>query len=78
MNLQQLAVICSSIPLLNCALSTLFLLSSSSDQNSMDAKSSSEIAMSKDDEDEDEDDVTTISNVVAQKHFRQVQHVRMA
>ncbi|KAL7192682.1 hypothetical protein ACSBR2_024490 [Camellia fascicularis] len=74
MNLQKLADVCSSIPLLNCALETLFILFSSSDQNSIGANSGESISMSK----EEGNEAATANNLAAQKHFRQLQHIRGA
>lgn len=67
MNIRQAAIICSSIPLMGCVLTTLVQLFSSSQS----------------DGEEDviragEDRVTSSSNATAQKHFRQLQRIKTA
>lgn len=76
MNLQRLALFCSSIPLFASALKNLLLLCSPpDDQISINAANSNcEMAMVEGEGDE----AAAASNAAAQKHFRQLQHVRIA
>ncbi|KAG6659994.1 hypothetical protein CIPAW_03G074700 [Carya illinoinensis] len=65
--ISQAAIICSSLPFLGCVLGTLFDLLSSSPADS--AADPGENASN---------DVGTASNAAAQRHFRQLQHIRGA
>ncbi|XAR73573.1 hypothetical protein NMG60_11007584 [Bertholletia excelsa] len=63
MNLQKLLLICSSIPLLSCVFGSFFLLSSSSDSEKYS-------------ETDEKADPAIACNSAAQRHFRQIQHIR--
>ncbi|KAE8021935.1 hypothetical protein FH972_007782 [Carpinus fangiana] len=71
MNLTKAANICSSLPLLGCVLGTLFHLLSLSPS---DSGATCGENMSKG----EENDVAAANNAAAQKHFRQLQHIRGA
>ncbi len=72
MNLRsKAAIICSSLPLLGCVMGTLFHLLSLSPSDSGETSGEN---MSK----AEENDVAAASNAAAQKHFRQLQHIRAA
>ncbi|KAF7134761.1 hypothetical protein RHSIM_Rhsim08G0019900 [Rhododendron simsii] len=76
MNLQRLALFCASIPLLTSALKNLLLLCAPPDDqiSNIAANSNREMAMVEG----EVDDAAAASNAAAQKHFRRLQHLRMA
>ncbi|PRQ45519.1 hypothetical protein RchiOBHm_Chr3g0492301 [Rosa chinensis] len=67
MHIRRAIIICSSIPLMGCVLTTLVHLFSSSQSDSED-----DVMRGR------EDEVTSSSNATAQKHFRQLQCIRTA
>jgi hypothetical protein len=72
MNLRsKAAIICSSLPLLGCVMGTLFHLLSLSPSDSGETSGEN---MSQG----EESDVAAANNAAAQKHFRQLQHIRAA
>ncbi|KAF5749902.1 hypothetical protein HS088_TW03G00229 [Tripterygium wilfordii] len=73
MNLRKAMMIWSSLPLLACALETLLhFLNWKAPASAVDTTDDALLA------DEHHDEVETAGNTVAQKHFRQIQHIRIA
>ncbi|EEF28912.1 conserved hypothetical protein [Ricinus communis] len=65
MNLRQVTVVCSSLPLLGCVVASLLLLFTSDEPSSSDSGSMV-------------NDEAVSNNRAAQKHFRQIQQIRGA
>ncbi|TMW86239.1 hypothetical protein EJD97_021744 [Solanum chilense] len=73
MNLQQSAYVVSKIPILGCLMNTLFIfLCHESDINENHENDTQLIDR------EINDDIANASNIAAQKHFQQVQHIKGA